>query len=317
MFSYICFFFSLFICVSCHTTASQSKNFFEPQQVWMNFLSNKNIDLNRMGSESDREYEFTLLEEFSLQQIIRSRPFDPLMDRYDDGCPYIENKITLADGTEMSASTVQFDSDCFPAHTFIATQAPFHHNLHLFWKMIEENHIDQIVLLTELFEDPTFELCYAYWPMHKDEKLILENGIEITLSEEYEILSELSEFIQIRKLHLHTPSIEREITHYWYRQWKNDFPPLHPQTLLTLLNLVETEKKEKQSFTPLLVHCSGGMGRAGVFMTLYHLMQRVRMGDNGSLFHLVGSLRWQRPYAVCTLSQYQFCHEFQKKFINE
>lgn len=317
MFSCIRFFFSLFICAACYTTASQSKNLSEFQHVWTNFLLQRGIDHHQMDPGSLLEYEFGLLEEFSLRQIIRSRPFDPLMDRYDDGCPYHENKITLLDGTEMSASVVRLHEDVFNYDTFIATQAPFQHNVHSFWKMIEENDIDQVVMLTELFEDPSFELCHAYWPENKDEKLILKNGTQITLSDEYEILSELSEYIQIRKLHLRTPAVEREITHYWYRQWKNDFPPFHTQTLLTLLNLVETKKNEKQSFGPLLVHCSGGMGRAGVFMTLYHLMQRVRNGDNVSLFHLAASLRWQRPYAICVLNQYQFCHEIHGQFIKE
>ena len=164
--------------------ASQSKNLSEFQHVWTNFLLQRGVDHHQMDPESLLEYEFGLLEEFSLRQIIRSRPFDPLMDRYDDGCPYHENKITLLDGTEMSASTVRLHEDVFNYDKFIATQAPFQHNVHSFWKMIEENDIDQVVMLTELFEDPSFELCYAYWPKNKDEKLILKNGTEITLSDE-------------------------------------------------------------------------------------------------------------------------------------
>ena len=303
------FLFLLFTCISCHSIASQNKIIFEFQDVWLNFLQNKAIDYREIENEMNRHYEFSLLEEFSDQQISRSRPFNQMMDRYDDGCPYNENKITLVDGTEMSASKIQLSSNSLNTHTFIATQAPFQHNIDLFWKMIEENHIDQIVMLTELFESPSSEMCYAYWPRKNDEKLILENGIEITLIEEYDILSELCEFIQIRKFLLHTPEIEREITHYWYRNWKNDRVPLEIQTLLTLLNLVEKDKKENRSLSPILVHCSGGMGRAGVFMTLYHFMQRVKLGDTVSLFDLIAFLRWQRPYAVCVLDQYQFIHQ--------
>jgi protein tyrosine phosphatase len=187
-------------------------------QEWSLFLQSKGIDFVQIGSEIDQEDEFSLLREFSVQQSIRQRPYIQTIDRHEDYRPYVENKITLLNGTEMSASLIQLTNLKKEYHDFIAAQAPFQHNIPAFWQMILENQIDQIVMLTELFETENLskELATSYWPQKIDEKMILENGLEITLIEESELLSELKEKIQIRKFSLQNQGKERLVTHYWY-----------------------------------------------------------------------------------------------------
>lgn len=291
--------------VSCSDSASESMNL-HPE--WDHFIQSKAIDSTQIGLESYRDYEFDLLEEFSHQQSIRYRPYIEVMDRHEGCRPYRENRITLLDGTEMSASLVPLKG----YHDFIATQAPFKANRHLFWQMVVEKQIDQIVMLTELFETrhPERELAYPYWSEKIGEKLILENNLEVTLLEQTDFLSELEHYIQIRKFNLRCQGRDKIITHYWYRNWMDDTAPTQTQTILTLMERVEGDKKLLDSNSPLLVHCSGGIGRAGVFLTLYHLMQREKNKDQKmDLFHFVAYLRWHRPYLIAQLSQYKFCYQ--------
>lgn len=281
-------------------------------QEWSCFIKSKVIDYTQMGTEIHQEYEFSLLEEFSDQQEVRYRPYIQTIDRYASCRPYYENRITLLDGTEMSASLINLTHLKRESHNFIATQAPFRHNVSLFWQMVLENHVEQIVMVTELFEseNPSRELAYPYWPQRENEKIILENGLEITLIEEKELLSELKEKIQIRKLNLHHRGKDRGVTHYWYREWVDNTAPTECETILTLIKVVEEEKNSSKRASPILVHCSAGIGRTGVFITLYHLKQRIKYEKQKiNLFDFVAYLRWQRPYLVGVLSQYKFCYQ--------
>ena len=275
---------------------------------WNRFLSKKEIDKSQIGSESYLEYEFSLLEEFSERQISRYRPYMESVDRYKGCRPYSDNRITLLDGTEMSASLAQFSG----YHNFIAAQAPYKTNRHLFWQMIVENQVDQIVMVTELLEikNPERELAYPYFPQNVNEKLLLENGFEVSMLEESFLLSELEHNIQIRKINIQGHGINKIVTHYWYRNWMDDTAPSQTETIFTLIKMVENDKDSLKSNSPILVHCSAGVGRTGVFMALYHLMQRKKNKDQKfDLFHFLGYLRWQRPYLVAMLAQYKFCYQ--------
>jgi protein tyrosine phosphatase len=301
----------LFISLSFSCFSSETRlNISNFSQVWNAFLAQKKIDHDSVALSEYRDYEFSLLEEFSEQQSNRHRPSIDQNDRYPESRPFAENKITLADGTEMSASFVQLPHERIKYHNFIATQAPLETNIHLFWQMIIENRINQIVMLTELFNVFDNELCYRYWPFEKKEKLILKNGIEITLIQKQKVLKHLDENFEIRKFKVRIKDEVRVMTHYWYRNWLDNAAPSQSQTIMSLIKAVESDKSSRASKSPILVHCAAGVGRSGVFITLYHLMQRAKYGDQKlDLFSLVAYLRWQRAYMVSMPSQYQFCYE--------
>ena len=304
------FFIILFLNLSCNAIQTSKISFITSfEQEWEKFLKNKDIDFYRIKTHLNQGYEFSLLREFSANQANRYRPYLEFIDRYESCRPYQENKITLLDGTEISASKIEFTSKY---QKFIAAQAPSPPNIHLFWQMVIENQINQIVMLTELFEkhNPTRELAHAYWPQQLGEKLTLENGVKLTLLEEKTLLSGLEEFIQIRTLNLNYFGKERVITHYWYRNWKDCQAPSQLQTILQLIHKVAKDKNKDYSKSPILVHCSAGVGRTGVFIALSHLAQRVKLKDKKiDLFDFIAYLHWQRPHLVGTLPQYTFCYE--------
>ncbi len=301
---------SLSVTFLCYST-EQHFDHREFHQVWANFLSNSEEGPHRspLDFEQSLEYEFYLLDEFSDEQEIRQRPYLPDIDRFESCRPYRGNHVTLLDGTEMSASFIYLGENNTNYHNFIATQAPFKQNRHLFWQMVLDNQIDQIIMLTECFEDPLRELCHPYWPSHFNEKLILSNHIEVTLLHQQELLSDLKENILIRQFHIRKHDLNRVITHYWYRNWPDNTAPCQAETIKTLIKTVENDKNEKGSQSPILVHCAAGVGRTGVFVTLYHFMQRLKYQDEKiPVFHFIAYLRWLRPYMVGMESQYKFCH---------
>lgn len=319
MFKYLCRFSMILSSLSfwsCH--ASENLLDFENfMQEWNQFIQSKSIDHHQIGTEAYREVEFSLLDEFSRQQVVRHRPYLSTIDRYNNCRPYVENKISLLDGTEMSASFIQFSNLGPNYHNFIATQAPFQHNISIFWQMILEQEIDQIVMVTELveIERPSRNLACSYWPEKMGERMILDHGLEVTLIEESELLSEFKEKIQIRKFNLLGQGKDKIVTHYWYRNWIDNTAPTQIQTISTLMDVVEQQKNDLGSNSPVLVHCSAGVGRTGAFIAFYHLMQRRKYESRQiNLFNFIGYLRWQRPYLVGTYSQYKFCYKINSNF---
>lgn len=312
------FIFSLVIILSTYFLgfALEGKTILTPElfvNEWSQFLAQKNVDINKIGAADYLISEFNLIEDWGVAQYPRRRPSIQGMDDRDDRwVPYKENKITLSNGTEMSASLIDFQlNEGGPYHNFIATQAPLKNTVHQFWKMVWENAIDQIAMVTELTDNGIKELCYPYWPQNTDDKLVFDSGMEVTLSEESWLLPELKENIQIRKFNVRYDGQERVVTHYWYHNWPDQMAPSQTQTLMALIQKIQEDKEQLHPEAPILAHCAAGVGRTGVFMALYHASQKLASGAGPvNLFELIAQMRWQRPKMVSKPAQYEFCYQF-------
>lgn len=290
----------------CYAKPAKTSDF---KKEWNAFLQNKDIDLNEIGSDPHQKHEFVLLQEFSDQQKSRMRPYIQSMDRQRSFRPHQNNKISLKNGSEMSASLISMDHQGNSYQNFIASQAPLEQSIPFFWQMILEQKIDQVVMLTEFLDRDQSRIADLYWPTKLGKPKFFKNGIFLTLLEEEAVLEDLEEYIQIQKILVQSNHEQRIVTHYWYRNWLDNKVPRHVQTIITLLNTVKKQKEISASDSPVLVHCSAGVGRTGIFIVLYHLMERIQYkASEISLFELIASLRWQRPFMVGNLPQYKYCH---------
>jgi protein tyrosine phosphatase len=173
--------------------------------------------------------------------------------------------------------------------------------------MIAEKEIHQIVMVTELKEqNKEKEFAYPYWPQEINQTLELDNQ-KVTCIEHTCQFPDSHQFIEIRKFKLEGPLGQRIVTHYWYRNWLDDTAPCQH----AILNLLNTVSSETQGH-PILVHCSAGIGRTGVFLTLYHLLHAKNSAFK-NLFTFIAYLRWQRPYSVAVYPQYEFCYAMNEK----
>lgn len=276
---------------------------------WNTFISEYKIDTNQKATANILEEEFALIEEFGKTQYPRRRQAIKGMDRDPRWTPYGENKVTLADGTEMSASYINLDwTKEGKYHNFIASQAPYAHNIQRFWQLAWENGIDQIVMVTELQDEARGAQCPPYWPLKKGESLSLDDNMKVTLLEESWLLPEMKESIQMRKFQIRYQGVEKTVSHYWYHNWPDQTAPKQDLTLRTLIGAVKSDKASLQTKSPILVHCHGGVGRTGVFITAYHMTQRKELNAAPvSMLEFVAHLRWQRPKLVSKPDQYIYC----------
>ncbi|KAH9581766.1 GIPC PDZ domain containing, member [Schistosoma haematobium] len=175
---------------------------------------------------------------------------------------------------------------------YIASQAPVDHTRSLFWQMIWDHHVHLIVTLTKSMENGK-EKCSVYWPTDSDNdddtselysnKYLQANSKRIVQFGRFKIhlLSKTNYSIYIRrsfKLYdCKTLNNEqyRNIVQLHMLNWP-DFSTPSKEDFLRLLYAYWTERRLSMNNSPVLVHCSAGVGRTGTFICLDQLCQQVR-----------------------------------------
>lgn len=62
------------------------------------------------------------------------------------------------------------------------------------------------------------------------------------------------------------------------------------------------------SVTPIVIHCSAGVGRTGTFCCLSNSIEQLNLAGTVDVFSMVKKIRDQRAFSVQTPEQYQFCY---------
>lgn len=97
---------------------------------------------------------------------------------------------------------------------------------------------------------------------------------------------------------------KRQITHYNYNSWP-DFGNPHPAEFIDMVRKVSPTTERK----PIVVHCSAGLGRSGVFATVHTALECQKNKRKVDIEQIVLNLRKQREGMVQTQDQYRFCYE--------
>ncbi|CAH8629486.1 unnamed protein product [Schistosoma rodhaini] len=181
---------------------------------------------------------------------------------------------------------------------YIATQAPLPNTFDHFWTMIWEQNTNVIVMLSKLIELGQMK-CDQYWPnngtLHFSDKLI------VTHLETNELANYVIRCFELRKDKEH-----RKIWHLQYTSWPDQEVPTYPTVFLMFLRRVGT--LTPNDCGPIVVHCSSGTGRTGVYIAINILLERMKNESLIDIFGLVNQLRLQRNYMIETQEQYQFIY---------
>ena len=102
----------------------------------------------------------------------------------------------------------------------------------------------------------------------------------------------------------------RELTYFQFTAWPDFGIPSSPADFLELYyEIMQEYKSLPVSATPILVHCSAGVGRTGAFCAIHNCLQSFRSTGKIDVAESVRSLRKQRSGMVQTLEQYVFCYK--------
>ena len=181
---------------------------------------------------------------------------------------------------------------------WVCAQGPLESTLADFWRMIHEQGVEIVIMLTNL-EEYNRVKCAQYWP-GAGTSTWGKSTVAFVQEKRY------SDYV-VRELKLSVEGISgsRQIYHYHYLQWK-DFNA--PDTAPAMLKFVKRINDAWSGSSPILVHCSAGVGRSGTLIAIDSLTQAMEEEGSVSIFQTVSDLRRQRNYLVQSVKQYQFVY---------
>ena len=121
----------------------------------------------------------------------------------------------------------------------------------------------------------------------------------------------------------------RQFPHLQFKEWPDHSTPNiqnYVKLFRELFNFVDERYKNKDTENdPVLVHCSAGIGRTGVFLTLYAICKEInKQIENGSsdviifnVFNFVRKLKEMRMFSVENINQYNFLYKFLEEYLIE
>uniref|UniRef100_A0A8C0YVW3 Protein tyrosine phosphatase receptor type Q n=1 Tax=Cyprinus carpio carpio TaxID=630221 RepID=A0A8C0YVW3_CYPCA len=230
-------------------------------------------------------------------------PWNRSKNRFTNIKPYNNNRVKLLSEPGMPGSdyiNASFVSGYLCPNEFIATQGPLPSTVADFWRMIWETGTKTIVMLTQCFEKGRIR-CHQYWP---------EDNKPVTVFADI-IITKLTEDVHpdwtVRALRVERHGSYMIVHHFNYTSWPEHGVPESSSTLIQLVKAVRSHRGHDN--TTIVVHCSAGVGRTGVFIALDHLIQHVRDHDFVDIYGLVAELRSERMCMVQNLAQYMFLHQ--------
>ncbi|XP_072173149.1 receptor-type tyrosine-protein phosphatase epsilon-like [Diadema setosum] len=245
----------------------------------------------------------TLPETDIFPHEVASKPANFAKNRYRNILPYDSSRVQLdfINGDPHSdyynASYISsFDRD----RAYIASQGPNTASLDDFWRMVWQKRVRVIVMLTNLEEGMRVK-CIQYWPEETNE-CIAYGAIDVTLLSAQKITDWVKRTMVLKK----GPN-SRRVCQYHYRAWPDKDVPRHSASLLKFLRQVRAEY-DGGGGSPLLVHCSAGVGRTGVVIAIDSVVAHARRSERVEVYKFVKYMRHRRPFMVQTPEQYQFVY---------
>ncbi|XP_056277772.1 receptor-type tyrosine-protein phosphatase F isoform X11 [Pseudoliparis swirei] len=184
---------------------------------------------------------------------------------------------------------------------YLATQGPLAETTEDFWRMLWEHNSTIIVMLTKLREMGR-EKCHQYWPAERSARY------------QYFVVDPMAEYnmpqyiLREFKVTDARDGQSRTIRQFQFTDWPEQGVPKTGEGFIDFIGQVHKTKEQFGQDGPITVHCSAGVGRTGVFITLSIVLERMRYEGVVDLFQTVKTLRTQRPAMVQTEDQYQLCY---------
>ncbi|XP_033869921.2 tyrosine-protein phosphatase non-receptor type 4-like isoform X2 [Acipenser ruthenus] len=224
-------------------------------------------------------------------------------NRYRDISPYDATRVILQGVDDyINANYINMEiSSSSIINRYIACQGPLPNTCSDFWQMTWEQSSSMVVMLTTQVERGRVK-CHQYWPNPGGSSQY--GNYQITcLSEEGN-----SAFLFREMTFTHSETAEsRELTQIQYMAWPDHGVPDDSRDFLHFVSLVRNKRAGKDQ--PLIVHCSAGIGRTGVLITMETAMCLIECNQPVYPLDIVRTMRDQRAMMIQTPSQYRFVCE--------
>lgn len=197
---------------------------------------------------------------------------------------------------------------------YIAAQGPLPTTVLHFWQAVWENNVHLIVMLTDATRG--HDKAFPYWPQQDDSSV--ECG-EFTVSRKMSTRSRA--YVTSRLVLTQRGSRRaRVVWHLQFTDWADHGCPEDTEGFVQFVTELDTLRQTAASEmavqpggssrnTPVLVHCSAGVGRTGVTIMCDVLLYCLDHNLEVDVPKLLRHLRQQRMLMVQTVTQYKFVYQ--------
>ncbi|XP_059471280.1 uncharacterized protein LOC132194171 isoform X2 [Neocloeon triangulifer] len=220
-------------------------------------------------------------------------------NRYGNLAAYDETRVKLNFQTGLGQSdyiNANFIDGYKMKKTYIATQGPKSNTLVDFWRMIWQEQVSLIVMVTNLIENGKTK-CEKYWP--EERQSVCVKGLQVQSVKE-EIYPDYTK----RTMRLMNGDQNRLVVQMHYTQWPDHGVPFYAKSLACFMEKI----LEIKSDSPVVVHCSAGVGRTGTIILIDACLRMAKAEGFFNAFDTLGKIRAQRANLVDNEMQYRFAH---------
>ncbi|XP_059477251.1 uncharacterized protein LOC132197748 [Neocloeon triangulifer] len=220
-------------------------------------------------------------------------------NRYGNLAAYDETrvKLTFQTGSDQGDYiNANFIDGYKKDKAYIATQGPKPNTLVDFWRMVWQEQVSLIVMVANLVETGKTK-CEKYWP--DERQVVCVEGLQVL-----SIKEELTPDYIVRTLQIMNKDQNRQVVQMHYTQWPDHGVPMYAQSLASFCEKI----LEIQTETPIVVHCSAGVGRTGTIILIDMCLKMARAEGSFNAFEALGNIRSQRANMVDNEVQYNFAH---------